>query len=58
MWAAAIELDAVPLQEHFGTGDTGLALEDQKDPCSLKISRDDDDDDDDHDDDDDDDDDV
>ena len=30
VWAAAIELDAVPLQERFGTGDTGLALEDQR----------------------------
>ncbi|CAK9068627.1 unnamed protein product [Durusdinium trenchii] len=41
VWAAAIELDAVPLQEHFGTGDTGLALEDQRILEDLKISRDD-----------------
>ena len=30
VWAAAIELDAVPLQERGGTGDTGLALEDER----------------------------
>ena len=32
VWAAAIELDAVPLQERGSTGDTELAFEDQKDP--------------------------
>ena len=41
VWAAAIELDAVPLQDHFGTGDTGLALQDQRILEDLKISRDD-----------------
>jgi len=39
VWAAAIELDAVPLQDHFGTGDTGLALQDQRILEDLKISR-------------------
>ena len=39
VWAAAIELDAVPLQDQFGTGDTGLALQDQRILEDLKISR-------------------